>query len=149
MAKTHGSVISVPDLQRMLHAAKQETAQLQKERAGLVKRIDEIDQRLAALGGATRPGPKAKRRAKRPAKPTPKPKGKRPGRKKMTLADHVAKVLQGAKAPVSPQQIADAIKKKGASKSKRLAKQVHQVLASGKVAVKKVGRGQYVAETVA
>ena len=64
----------------------------------------------------------------------------------MTLADHVTKVLLGAKDPISPQQIADAVRKKGASKSKYLATQVQQILASGKVAVQKVGRGRYAAE---
>ena len=137
-------VMSVAVLEQMLKRARDEVAGLQKERAGLAARLDEIDARLAELGASTKGRKRRKTgriaKKKRAAKKT----GKKRGRKKMTLAEHVARVLQAAKGPVSPQQITEAIKKKGVSKSKYLNTQVMQILRSGKVAVKKVGRGQYI-----
>jgi len=64
----------------------------------------------------------------------------------MTLADHVTKILQGRKKPMSPAQITQALKKRAVSKSKYLNTQVMQILRGGKVAVKKVGRGQYIGD---
>ena len=61
------------------------------------------------------------------------------------IVKHVAKLLGAARGPMSPQQIADAIKKKGASKSENLATQVGQILAGDRVAARRLGRGQYVA----
>lgn len=144
MAKRR-TTLSVADLERMLSQAKQEVASLQKERSALVTRIADTDARLAQLGGAKRRGQKAKRAVARPAKATAKRVGKKPGRRKMTLAEHVARILQGSKGPMSPKQITQALGKKGVSKSRYLNTQVTQILRSGKVSVRKVGRGQYVA----
>jgi len=145
MAKKKMQSMSVADLERMLKQAKDEVGQLQKERAGLVARLDEIDARLARLGAPKKRGAKRKGLGAAKKKQAVTKVGKKRGRKKMTLAEHVAKVLHAAKGPVSPQQITEAIRKKGVSKSKYLNTQVMQILRGGKVAVKKVGRGQYVA----
>jgi len=75
-------------------------------------------------------------------KATPRRKGKKAGRKKMTLPQHVVKVLGKAKGPMSPGDIADILKKKGVSSAKTLATQVGQVLKA--MGAKKTGRGQYV-----
>ena len=136
--------MSVAVLEQMLKQAKDEVSDLRDERDRLVARLGEIDARLAELGEPR------KRRAKRKGAGAAKKKqavkkvGKKRGRKKMTLAEHVAKVLQEAKEPVSPAQITQAMRKKGVSKSKFLSTQVQQILRSGKVAVRKVDRGQYV-----
>ena len=143
MGKKSDSTMSVADLEQLLKQAKQETQDLQKERSTIAGRLSEIDKRLAQLGGPKRRGPKAKQATGGTAKA--KRAGKKRGRKKMTLAEHVTRIVQAAAGPVSPQQITEAIKKKGVSKSKYLNTQVTQILRSGKVAVKKVGRGQYVA----
>ena len=144
MAKRGMMPLSIAELERMLKDAKQEVQQLQKERTGLVDRVTEIDHRLAELGGTRKRGPKAKHTDVWAAKPATKPQGKKAGRKKMTLADHVAKILAAAKAPMSPQEITQSLKKKDISKSKYLNTQVQEILAGDKVAVRKVGRGQYV-----
>ena len=132
--------MSVAELETMLKQAKQEIEELQAERKKLASRLDEVDARLAQLGA---PG---KRRAKaKPAAAPPKPKakkGKKPGRKKMTLAQHVLKILQKAGGPMEVKDIAQALKAKGVSKAKTLATQVGQVLKA--MGAKKVGRGRYV-----
>ena len=82
---------------------------------------------------------------KKAAKPVTPAKGKKRGRKKMTLAQHVAKILAGAKEPMSPQDIGKILRAKGVSKAKSLTVQIGQVLSSDKVSVRKIGRGKYVA----
>ena len=144
MAKRSMTTLSVAELERMLKSAKRETETLAKERAGLEKRMADIDRRLAELGGTKKQPAKARRTKAKAAKPAPKPAGKGAGRKKMTLTDHVTKILGSAKTAMSPAQITQAMRKKGVSKSKFLSIQVQQILRSGKVAVRKVDRGQYV-----
>ena len=141
MAKTR--VLSVAELEKMLKQVKQEIAELQAERKKLAARLGEIDSRLAQLGAAKRGRPKGKRG--RPAQPKAKKavkKGKKPGRKKMTLAQHVLRILQKAGGPMEVKDIAQALKAKGVSKAKTLATQVGQVLKA--IGAKKVGRGRYV-----
>ena len=146
MAKKRMGLMSVADLERMLKQAKNEVGELQKERAGLVARLNEVDARLAQLGAPKKARARRKGVGAAKKKSEVKKVGKKRGRKKMTLAEHVARVLRAARGPVSPQQITEAIKNRGASKSKYLNTQVSQILRSGKVAVKKVGRGQYVGD---
>lgn len=138
MAKT--GAMSVAELEKLLAQAKKEIQQLQTERGGLVARLAEIDSRLAELGAPR----KRRAKAQRGAEPKAKKPGRKPGRKKMTLAQHVEKLLGTAREPISPKEMAQALKAKGVSKAKTLAMQVNQVLRSDKVAARKVGRGRYV-----
>lgn len=150
--------LSVSELEQLLSRAKKEVGQLQRERAELVAEMRRVDQRLAELGTKKRGRPaKAKKaaapkrgkgaKAKGRTEPAAKaaPKKKKPGRKKMTLADHITKILAGASAPMSPMDITNRLRAKKASTSKNLSVQVSQILSSDKVTVNKVGRGQYVA----
>jgi len=137
--------VSVKELEHMLAQVRKRASQLQKRRTALASELSKVDQELADLG--VTPTQRAKRRKRvtpRTAKKRAKP-AKKPGRKKMTLADHVSKILTAAKKAMSPKEIAQVIKKKGVSKSKGLANQIVIILAKGKVAAKKVGRGLYVA----
>jgi hypothetical protein len=143
MAKKSTTSLSVADLEQMLKDAKNEIEQLQKERAGLETRAAEIDARLVELaGGKKRGGPTKGAKAEAP-QPTAKPKGKKPGRKKMTLPQHVERVLKNAGNAMQIQEIADTLRKKGVSSANTLAMQVGQVIRKGQVAAQKIGRGVY------
>ena len=145
MGKRKSKTMSLEELKGMLARAKQQVQQLVEERAGLVARVAEIDGDVAALTGTKKRPATTVPAGPQAGKSGPEPTPKKRGRKKMTLADHVAKILQAATKPMSPEQIGEALRKKGASTSKSLATQVGQILAGEKVAVKKLGRGQYVA----
>jgi len=63
----------------------------------------------------------------------------------MTLAEHITEILKASSQPMSPLDICKELRARRASKSKNLGVQVSQILASDRVSVKKVGRGQYLA----
>jgi len=138
------AALSIGALEKMLQQAQTKAKALQQEREKLATRIEKIDDELASLGVQGKPV-KRKKPVKRVTKKKAKPAKKKPGRKKMTLAEHVSKILAAAKKPISPKDMAAALKKKGVSKSEGLANQIGMVLVRGKVAAKKVGRGLYVA----
>jgi hypothetical protein len=143
MPKKATANLSVVDLEKMLKDAKAEVERLQQERVKLQTRMEKVDGRLAQLVGATKPGPKPKLAVSRPAKGPAKPKGKKPGRKKMTLAQHTEPILKSAGKPMAMKDIVAELRKKGVSDSANLDQQVYQVIKGGKVNARNVSRGVY------
>ena len=95
------------------------------------------------MQGGGKTGAAAKPKQAAGAKSAPKAKAKRRGRKKMKLADHVARILENAASAMSPAKITQALQRKGVSDSKYLGTQVMAILRSGKANATKVGRGLY------
>jgi hypothetical protein len=128
MARHASSGLSIAQLRGILASRQSELKKLQKQRKGLQKKLNQIDSRIASLGGTStgRTGD-----------------GTRP-RNTMNLVEALTKVMQGKSKPMSIAEITDAVRSAGyKSSSPSFRSIVNQALIREKKLFSPAGRGLY------